>query len=160
MNRPYPTIDDVTFVEFKGPWRTKSDGELNVLLALTQAALKTFLHHESTDQSPVDTHGLRIYKVSDLSKGSVGANEWHRIRNEYTFVTKGVVSWRLQDKNNEYIEYTLTPSNGGIIIPHHIMHTYKALEDDTEIVVIANTLFNPEDASTHDTYPFDTFSQP
>jgi dTDP-4-dehydrorhamnose 3,5-epimerase-like enzyme len=153
------TIDDIFELDNRGPWQTKSNAELNVLFALDYTFLqKQFFNYDknSTSQLPVDIRGLRSYKVSGIQKNSIGANEWHKVRNEMVITTRGIIEWELKDLlgNNKKI---ILGENEGIFIPNHILHTYKALKDNSTILVIANTLFNPEDPLTHDTYGKDLF---
>src|SRR5690606_23717408 len=89
-------------------------------------------------------------------KGAVGANEWHRIRAEIAIVTKGSVAWTNSDIENHTSTLILNRRQS-ILIPPFILHTYKVLEDDAELLILANTLFNPEDPATHDTYSKDQF---
>ncbi len=43
-------------------------------------------------------------------------------------------------------------SQNGIWLPHFILHTYEVLVEGTELAVVANTTFDPEDSQTHDTF--------
>jgi dTDP-4-dehydrorhamnose 3,5-epimerase-like enzyme len=153
------TIDDIYKLDNRGPWPTKSNAELNVLFALDYTFLqKKFFNYDSnhTSQLSMDIRGLRSYKVSGIQKGSIGANEWHKVRNEIAITTSGVIEWELKDSLGNKKQLILA-ENEGVFIPNHILHTYKALEDNSTILVIANTLFNPEDPLTHDTYGKDLF---
>lgn len=160
INTNRPRISQVKEIPIRGPWKTKSDGELNVLLAIGQEAFQQFITYDENELREInaDIRGLRIYKVSGLKKGAIGANEWHRIRNEYTFVTKGKIAWSVQDTTGAKSKYVLEPSSGGLFTPSFILHTYEALEDDSELIVVANTLYIPDDKSTHDTYPAEMFN--
>jgi dTDP-4-dehydrorhamnose 3,5-epimerase-like enzyme len=151
---PRATISDVQELEIKGPWTTKSDAELSVLFGLNQKELDSFFNYDETELKKLsqDVRGLRMYRVSGLKNQAKGANEWHRVKKEIIFVTRGSVHWLLADADGNTKEYTLTPESQGIIIPPFILHAYTALEDDCEIIVITNTLFVVDDPGTHDFY--------
>ena len=148
------TLANVKTIEILGPWDTKSGGELNVLFSFSNKDLHSFLSYNSKELAVTnaDIKGLRMYKVSHLTQFSIGAREWHKIRSEVVTVTKGRVLWKLMDTLGNRAEYTLTPTNFSLFIPPYIMHTYEALEDESEVSVIANTLFVVDDTTTHDTY--------
>lgn len=153
------TIDDILKVDNRGPWPTKSSAELNVLFALDYEFIqKQFFNYNKNNISklPVDIRGLRSYKVSGIQKNSIGANEWHKVRNEIAITISGIIEWKLQDSLGKTKTITLE-ENEGLFIPNHILHTYKALEDNSVILVIANTLFMPENALTHDTFSKELF---
>lgn len=137
----------------KGPWRTKSNGSLNVLFNFSTDDVTHFL---SPSKGTV-SEGLRAYTVSNLSKGSVGANEWHKYRTELIFTTHGSIQWECISVSGEMTTKVITPSSDGLVIPPGTLHTYTSLIDNSEILVIANTSFDPEDPSTHDTYQSDSF---
>lgn len=154
-----PTINDVRILEGRGPWKTKSDGELNVLFGLSHDDIQSGYFHyddEELQKIPQDIRGLRSYRVSGLGRGAIGANEWHRVRNELLFVTRGSAELVCEDSNRETSVHILDHTKG-LWLPPFILHTYKALEDDTELLVVANTLFVPDDPSTHDTYTAESF---
>jgi quercetin dioxygenase-like cupin family protein len=154
-----PTIDDVRLLQRNVTWPTKSNGELSVLFGINFTDLdEKYLHYEKTELArvPRDIRGLRSYTVTGLKKQSIGANEWHRIRNELVFVTRGRVKWSCEDVFGNKLEYELDEKSG-VWTPPFILHAYKALEDDSELLVIANTLFFPEDPLTHDTYDLKSF---
>ena len=155
----HATISDVKILQTTGPWDTKSGGVLNVLFSLNKDVLDNFFSYESLELSITkeDIRGLRVYRVSQIKKARIGANEWHRIRCEIVSVIKGRVLWKLQDTQGNQIEHILDPTNNSLLIPPYIMHTYEALEDDSEILVIANTIFIVNDDTTHDTYPESEF---
>jgi hypothetical protein len=154
-----PTISDVRQLQRNDTWHTKSNGELGVLFNINFTDLhKIYLHYEKSELAklPRDIRGLRSYTVTGLKKQSVGANEWHRIRNELVFATKGRVKWSCEDVFGSKLEYELDEKSG-VWTPPFILHAYEALEDDSELLVIANTLFFPEDPLTHDTYDLQSF---
>ncbi len=154
-----PTICDVQQLRNNGPWPTKSNGHLNVLFGISFTDLQEkYFHYEESELVKIsqDVRGLRSYTVAGLQKQAVGANEWHRLRNELVFTVKGRVLWTCEDVFGNKSEHTLD-SQSGIWVPPFILHTYESLEDDSELLVVANTLFFPEDPKTHDTYDIATF---
>lgn len=152
MNKP--TIDDVIELKIRGPWTTKSNADLSLLFGLDKKELDAFLTYDESELKKLsqDTRGLRMYTVSGLKQSAQGANEWHKVKREIIFVTRGKVHWLLTDAYGNQKEYTLTPENHGIIIPPFILHAYTALEDNSQIAVIANSLYDVDDPGTYDVY--------
>jgi hypothetical protein len=106
---------------------------------------------------PQDIRGLRIYTVGNLPYGRIGGTEWHRIRSEFVHVIVGSVQWTCEDVYGGILEFHLTPQTG-LLMPPYILHTYEVLEEGTMLVVVANTLFFPDDPATHDSYPREAFN--
>ena len=44
-------------------------------------------------------------------------------------------------------------------MPPYILHSYMVLEEGSGLLVLANTLFNPEVKETHDTYSMQAFRE-
>lgn len=158
-NRAVPTVDDVQIIEARGPWDTKSGGKLDVLFGMNFALLEgRFLHYNDAEfhEIPGDIRGLRAYTVRGLPKGEIGGTEWHRIREEMVFALEGSVHWIYEDLFGGQSEIILR-TGLGVWMPPFIMHTYEAEEAGSGLLVIANTLFVPDDPRTHDTYSTETF---
>lgn len=153
MVQKIPSIDDVWVIETNGEWPTKSGGNLSILLRIDFALVESFLTYDPDELKNVtfDIRGLRSYMVKNVPKGSIGANEWHKIRNEIVYCLEGSFDWECKDVYGNYKKFTLD-KNSAIMTPHHILHTYTALEDNSCIAVLANTLFLPNKPETHDTY--------
>ena len=100
--------------------------------------------------------GLRSYTVSNIPKGSIGGKEWHKARSEYLYVPSGSATVQCIDLAGDEKTFTVT-SKQAIIIPPGILHTYTALEDNTKLQVICNTLFIPNEPGTHDSFLPDEF---
>jgi dTDP-4-dehydrorhamnose 3,5-epimerase-like enzyme len=94
---------------------------------------------------------MRSYIVSGIAKGNIGAQEVHLAHTEIVTALDGKALWTCVDLLGNEKVFTLDGSNV-VVVPPGILHTYEALEDDTRLQVIANTLFVPEDTSTHDSY--------
>lgn len=153
------TVDDIKLMRSRGPWTTKSGGKLDVLFAIPRTTLEArYLHYEETELAdiPDDIRGLRVYMVRDLPKESIGGTEWHRVREEMVFASHGSVEWICEDLFGGKKDFQLTPTVG-VWMPPCILHTYIVMEAGSELLVIANTLFTPEDPRTHDTYSLETF---
>lgn len=155
-----PTVKDIKHISTPGSWQTKSGGVLEIITRIEYDTLNKFLTYDPASLAMIedDIRGLRAYKVSGISKGSIGANEWHKVRNELFTVLRGSIRWTCTDHLGNTSSFVVTASNT-IFTPHHILHTYEALEDNTELAVIANTLFIPDKPTTHDTYSADLFSE-
>jgi hypothetical protein len=157
-------VNDVIVLETKGPWQSKSGGALTVLLSLTAEQSAKFQDYNNPEFSKVaneagtDIRGLRVYNVDSIPNGSTGANEYHLARTEIVNVLVGKALWRCEDVYGDIKELTLD-STMSLIVPSGILHTYTALEDNTRLQVICNTLFVPEDSATHDSYLIDEFRE-
>ena len=152
----YPSIHDIVVTSCGGEWDTKSGGILNVLYKIDFELVQRLLTYDANELAtiPIDIRGLRSYRVHSIDKGSIGANEWHKIRNELVFALAGSFKWTCQDVYGGQIEL-IVDGNTAVFTPNHILHTYEALEDGTSIAVVANTLFYPDHPETHDTFPRD-----
>lgn len=155
------TVDDVQIFETRGPWDTKSGGKLNVLFAIPLATVQgRYFNYKNTelDLIPSDIRGLRAYTVRDLPNERIGGAEWHKIREEIVFALDGSVLWMCEDIFGNQRDIVL--DNGmGIWMPSFILHTYKVKKERSGLLVIANTLFVPDDPRTHDTYSAETFRE-
>jgi dTDP-4-dehydrorhamnose 3,5-epimerase-like enzyme len=100
--------------------------------------------------------GLRVYNVSNIPNGSVGANEYHLARTEIVSVLDGASEWRIEDIYGDSRIFIVDKTKS-LVIPPGLLHTYTATEDNTRIQVICNTLFIPDNHSTHDSYMIDDF---
>lgn len=158
----YPTVNEIQVVETKGPWQSKSGGELHVLFGLNQAQTSAFFDFDNPEfdrvskESGLDIRGLRSYTVSGIPKDSIGAQEWHRARTELVRAERGSAMWTCTDLEGNERSFTLDAKTA-VITPPGILHTYQALEDNTKLQVICNTIFIPEDSHTHDTFSKESF---
>jgi len=153
------TVNNVHVLTTKGSWPTKSNGQLNVLFGLDIATITNqYFKYDKLelDKITTDVRGLRLYSVSGLQNKSVGANEWHKLRNELVFAIHGSAKWTCEDVFGKKVEHIINQSSG-LWVPPCILHTYEALQNDTELLVVASTLFIPDDSTTHDTYSADSF---
>ena len=156
-----PIVSDVRILDTRGPWTTKSGGELNVLFGLSMGLVQhQFLHYDSDEinRIPGDIRGLRVYTVTDLPNGNVGGTEWHRVREEMVFILTGSVRWLCEDLFGAMREFILD-SRIGVWMPPFILHTYEVKEEGSGVLVVANTLFDPEDPRSHDTYSLQEFRE-
>lgn len=151
--RKPPTVDDIEELPVTGPWRSKSGGKLSVPFALPYArAMELFRYDEAElDRIPRDIRGLRMFALEDVPIGGVGAGEFHRIRSEIVFTVKGRLRWVCEDLHGGRRVLT-TARHTSLHLPPFILHTMEAIEHCSALVVIANTLYDPDDARTHDTY--------
>lgn len=156
-----PTISDIRRLEGTGPWKTKSGGDLNVLFGIP---LKDILHsyfqydHDELSKISTDIRGLRSYKVSSIKSGQIGANEWHRIRQELVFCLEGQFTWTCEDLVGHKQTYDLRPGIG-YWVPPYILHSYCSEKDGGHLIIVANTLFDPDNPDTHDIYSIEEFKK-
>lgn len=157
-SKEFHTIDEVRILRIDGSWKTKSGGHLEVMLALPQEEVIAFLDYNNPafDKVPHNLRGLRVYTVKDIPEGAIGANEWHKIRTEVITVIDGRATLRCVDMIGQEREFYLD-GNQSIVIPPTLMHTYHATENRTRLQVITNTLFDPNDPSTQDTFSMEEF---
>ena len=78
------------------------------------------------------------------------------MRVEISFALGGALQWTIEDVFGGRKEISLA-KNEIIWIPPHILHTYQALEDNSSLLVMANTLFHPERPATSDSYSREEF---
>lgn len=161
MKRPsiVPSVQDVQIIESRGPWDTKSGGKLMVMFGMPFGTVRNKYFHyksEELDRVPTDIRGLRAYTVYDLPQGKIGGAEWHRIREEMVFVLNGSLKWTCEDLYGGQKDFILD-LNVGIWMPPFILHTYEVKETGSQLFVVANTLFIPEDPATHDTFSWEAF---
>lgn len=155
IEKPAPrlmSVNDIEEIDCKGTWKTKSEGDLSVLFGLPfQKVQRLFKYDEEELQRvPGDIRGLRSYRVNNIRAGKAGGGEFHRIRTELIFALKGTVRFICKDSSGTASIHTINKYRG-IIIPPFIHHSYEAIED-ADLMVIANTLFDPELPETHDSY--------
>ena len=171
MNLPkkWATINSITTFEApfqRGSWKTRSNGNLSVLFAIPNEAWpwigQNFPNYDNKELENIsngqhfDIRGLRSYAVENLPVGTIGATEYHRIRQEIIVTTQGVVEWQLEDLDGN-IRSLIIPAGQGLYVPSFIRHTYSAKKENSCLVVICNTLFNPDDPATHDSYTTEQF---
>ncbi len=155
------TVSDIRPLSPRGPWKTKSGGELLVLGAWPWTFLQEKFFSYSPDELakvPGDIRGLRSYVVHGLPDGQIGGTEFHKIRHELLFGLAGLTHWTFEDAFGDKCTLTLKPFQG-VYIPPYIMHTYRTMQDQSAILVFCNTLFNPDNPETHDTYPREKFEK-
>lgn len=155
---PAASINDIQLLPATGSWTTKSNGILEVLFTLNFKDLQQkFFSYEPSELAmiPTDIRGLRSYRISNLQAGAIGANEWHRLRCEIVTVTRGKIEWTSEDSTGKTSTFILE-RNQGIFVPAFILHTYKILEP-AELVVLANTTFNPSDPLSLDSFTRESF---
>ncbi len=153
LSYPY-SIDSVIEIETEGQLKLSFAMTYDSLLLFTSThdSLVKFLRYDEDELRLLqrDIKGLRSYPVRDLQEGSKGGMKFHRIRKELIFSLDGVFNIKCEDVYGNKRDFRLD-SHAGIYIPPFVLHTYKTIEDG-ELLVIANTLFNPSDLRTQDSY--------
>ncbi len=127
---------------------SKSGGTLHVMLQLDRNSFQKFFDK---------TRVLRIYNVSDIPKGGMGANEFHKHRSEVVTAERGTFKLELEDLRGEIKTVRLREGTTYGAIPPFMLHTYKALTDHACLHVVANTLYDHYRPPTHDTYSVHEF---
>jgi hypothetical protein len=146
------SVRDVEEFECKGPWKTKSEGDLSALFALPFQKVQRLFKYDEEELSriPKDIRGLRSFRINNIRAGKAGGGEFHRVRTELIFALKGTVRFVCKDSNGTASIHTINKYRG-ILIPPFIQHSYEAIED-ADLLVFANTLFDPESPETLDVY--------
>lgn len=153
------TVAHVRTIEAKGPWQSKSGGELMVYFTLPRDALSQFLQYdqEELEGPSKDIRGLRCYTIRDIPRGGKGGGEFHKLRQEIVFALQGSLYWTCEDLAGGRWIFQITPDLG-IWMPPFILHSYYA-ETDSGLIVFANTLYDVDDSSTHDSYSLKDFQR-
>jgi oxalate decarboxylase/phosphoglucose isomerase-like protein (cupin superfamily) len=131
-------------------YRSKSGGQLNVLLQLSRKAFEGFFGK---------TGKLRIYRVSGIPKGGVGAREFHRHRSEIITVERGKFRLILENVEGRVTKVDLREGVTYGIIKPFVLHTYVALTSNASLHILANALYEHEKPSTYDSYPESEFRE-
>lgn len=152
------TVDQINRLETQGHWRTKSDADLSLLFAFDNREYDFVRNYDLAElqRIPLEMRGLRCYTVRGIPCGKTGGKEFHRIRTEVLFGLEGTVGLELEDVFGN-IKYLELDSKHGVQIPPFILHTYTAKTDKAGLLVISNTLFNPNYPLTHDTFSLEAF---
>lgn len=155
-----PNIKDIRTLHTKGPWMTKSNAELSVIFAFPLSQTQKLLDYDREElaylPSEFNIKGLRCYSVRGLKNKSVGGTEFHRIRQEILFGLEGAIDFEFEDIFGSKRNVTIDKKTG-VYLPPFILHTYESRQDNSGLLVFCNTLFNPEDKRTHDTYSKEVF---
>ena len=167
-----PTIDNIFVQEWKihhvdsktrTPWKTKSGGYLEVLFHLpwnlVQRVISSTYEPEELANMPegFDIRGLRGYSVMNIPEDKIGGLEFHRIRHEIIYSLGGEVEWRFEDVYGKMKEILLS-GDKVIYFPPLIKHDYWTPKNSGgSLGVFCNTLFNPLDKITQDTYSAEIF---
>ena len=160
LPKTVPHVDTLERSSSDGPWTTKSGSKLLVNLKLSLPEIETQFSYiqEELDILPGDIRGFRICTNRGMPKGSVGGNEFHRIRQELFVLLDGVLKIISEDLYGNTRVEILNPGERLSMVPY-IMHTVEAMEDETGFLETANTLFIPENPLTHDTYSREEFDR-
>jgi hypothetical protein len=140
----------------RGHFTTKADALLYVNFALPFDLVEHFFEYDTEELEllkPYDIRGLRSYSVTGIGKDKMSGNEFHRIRKELITVSSGRLIFLLEDLYGSEREIELDSSKG-LYVPPFVNHTSYSLEDNSGLVIIANTLFDSSNPIT-----FDTFSE-
>ena len=86
----------------------------------------------------------RFYFVSLSGEAVVRGNHAHKELEQLIFVTKGLVSFRVQTPDN-YRDYLLSPTSGYLRLLAGFWRTYRAESDEAIMTVIASKKYNEDD---------------
>jgi dTDP-4-dehydrorhamnose 3,5-epimerase-like enzyme len=90
-----------------------------------------------------------VYLVGNMAKGTIRAFHKHQDLWDYFFIARGSAKFVLVDDrpggNKETNAFVLTERNPSLlVVPPGIYHGWMSLEDDTEMVSLANNPYNPK----------------
>ena len=168
MNKPSGRISRVEDIQVSyphpdSPWESKSGGILRVNFAVPLPEVtERFIAYEGNELTVVSTdiRGLRLYRVSDMPEGAKGGGEYHEVRQELVGVNRGRIAWVCEDLLGGKKVFKLDAKTGiSIWMPPFILHTYTVLESGSELWFFANTLSDPRDKASQDTYPKSAFRE-
>ncbi len=152
-----PKVSDAKTIPSRGPWVTKAGAELSVAFAFPQTDVSDYFSYDEEELAmlPENIKGLRCYKQRGLKRGTEGGGEFHRIRKELLFVFEGALDMEIEDVYGDRRHCILNPESG-LYLPPFLLHSFTTLKDSM-LFVVANTLFNPENRLTHDSYSREAF---
>lgn len=152
-------VEKIQELHAKGPWTTKSEGELSVLFALSSNDAQLFLYdYDALELTRIkeDITGIRSYAVRNIPENKIGGTEFHRIRQEILFGLEGSVELECEDVWRKKRNFLLTQQQG-VLLPPFILHTYFTKAASNSLLVLCNTLYPPENPLAHDTYSLEAF---
>lgn len=155
------TVDDIREFNYPDTWKTKAGAELQVLLALDFGILKEkFLDYDAEELKKIpadfDIRGLRSYTVRKMAMEKLGGTEFHRIRWEVILGLDGEFKWTSEDLDGRIKTSVIKPGTG-IILPPFILHRFESMVENSGLLVICNTLFDPSRKDTQDSYSEEEF---
>jgi hypothetical protein len=155
----FPTINDIKILNAQGPWKTSTGSNLLIRAAFSfDWITKSFFEYDKGELAGLseDIRGLRVYTVRSLPLGKKSKSGFHKIRSEMAIGIEGKVELECEDLFGNSKKFIITPENG-IWMPPYILQTHQALEDNSGLLLIANTLFVAENKDTHDTFSVEEF---
>jgi len=96
---------------------------------------------------------MRLYKISGVPKGGIGAREFHRKRSEILMIQKGKFRLYLEDLRGRRSTVVLRDHVAYGVINPLVLHTYEALTGGACLITMANTLYDRKRPATYDSYP-------
>ena len=92
-----------------------------------------------------------VYLVGDMAKGTIRAFHKHETLWDYFFISNGSAKFILVDDRpgsatkGEMNTFVLTERNPSLlIVPAGVYHGWMSLEDDTQMISIANEPYDPK----------------
>ena len=92
-----------------------------------------------------------VYLVGDVAKGTIRAFHKHELLWDYFFISHGSAKFVLVDDrpnsatNGEMNTFVLTERNPSLLfVPPGVYHGWMSLEDDTQMVSLANNPYDPK----------------
>ncbi len=156
--RSPPSVDKVYLLPSEGLFSTKSGGVLSVLLtapllSAQGSTLDEFFTFDSAELASFshDVRALRLLAITGLKQGAHGGEEFHRARTTLLFPIRGSVDLTVEDVYGKKMAHRLDLKNGASI-PPFIFHGYTVVEQDTSLVLLANTRILPNDPQSSDSY--------
>lgn len=154
------TVRSIATFQAGRTWPTKSGGELTVPLILSKEHVGRYFTYDSNELGRINgfMEGFRIYTVRKLPKDRIGGTEFHRIREEIVIGIDGEVEFTCEDVFGGREVFSVSTGRS-LWIPPFTLHTYLVKEDNSGLFVLANTLFDPDNPETHDTYSEEEFRE-
>ena len=141
-------LDNLKIWNYLEHHQSKSGALISVILQLDEKQFEDFYKGNG---------GFRIYRLTNIPDGGIGAKEFHKFRKEIIIIEKGKVEWVLEDLKGGIKKLILNEGDIIFYIPPLTLHTYIGKDNSSEMTVISNTIYFKDNAQTHDTYSKEEF---
>lgn len=156
------TIAEVQHLQAIDALVGETGARLQPLVTLNPTQLEQFLTY---DQEPVlkigrapgyHIPGEQVYATNGIKQLETGGMHAHGTRQQITFCTRGSVLWTMEDAYRNERGFVLNEGDG-VWVPNDILHSYKGVALDSDLLTIASTLYRPDDSDSHDECDIETF---
>lgn len=142
LARDPASVEEIYCWPHKGPWASKSGGDLWLLAQFGLQTFQNFFNYDPVELArfPVDIRGYRQYIVDGIPTGSLGGQHFHRVRQSLVQVLSGRILFRFEDVYGNKRSVVLEP-NIILLIPPFMYVTYEAAWAGSIFSMTVNTLY-------------------